>query len=42
VFSYDPSEDDCKELYSKIEKIPVTSIKGDLSPEIMKEMRARL
>jgi hypothetical protein len=42
VFSYDPSDDDCKALYARMQKVPVTSIKGDLKPEIAKEMRARL
>ena len=30
IFSYDPSDDDCKALYSKIKSIPTTEIKGDL------------
>jgi hypothetical protein len=35
IFSYDPSDDDCKALYAKIHKISSTDIKKDLDPKIM-------
>jgi len=42
IFSYDPSDDDCKALYSKIMKISTADIKNDLDQKVMQEMRARL
>lgn len=42
IFSYDPSDDDCKALYAKIMKIPSKEIQGDLEQNVMQEMRARL
>lgn len=35
IFSYDPSDDDCKALYAKINRITSTDIKKDLDPKIM-------
>ncbi len=35
IFSYDPSDDDCKALYAKINRITATDIKKDLDPKIM-------
>ncbi len=35
IFSYDPSDDDCKALYAKINKSSATDIKKDLDPKIM-------
>lgn len=32
IFSYDPSEDECKALYSRIKGIPSSSLTGDLDP----------
>lgn len=42
IFSYDPSDDDCKALYAKITKTSATNNKEDLAPSVMREMRARL
>jgi len=35
IFSYDPSDDDCKALYSKIKKIPMEALKNDLDQKVM-------
>ena len=43
IFSYNPSEDECKQLYARMNKVPVSSLEGkDLAPADAKEMKARL
>jgi sodium/potassium-transporting ATPase subunit alpha len=43
IFNYDPSDDEAKQLYARINKVSVTSLEGtDLSESDNKEMKARL
>lgn len=43
IFSYDPSEQDCKMLYARLRKVRVASLEETTLPDAdMKEMRARL
>jgi sodium/potassium-transporting ATPase subunit alpha len=43
IFNYDPSDDEAKQLYARINKISVTSLeKVDLKESDSKEMKARL
>lgn len=43
MFNYDPTEGECKQLYSRMKKVSVSSLEGKSLPEKdMKEMRARL
>jgi magnesium-transporting ATPase (P-type) len=43
IFNYDPSDDEAKQLYARINKISVTSLEGtDLTEKDNKEMKARL
>ena len=43
VFNYDPTDQECKQLYARIEKVSVTSLEGkELPAKIMTEMASRL
>lgn len=43
IFNYDPSDEECKMLYARINKRAVASLDGyDLKPEETREMKARL
>lgn len=42
-FVYDPSEDECKQLYGRMKKVAVASLEHKkLEPADEKEMKARL
>jgi sodium/potassium-transporting ATPase subunit alpha len=42
-FTFDPTDDDCKKLLARVRSLPVSDIEDkDLTPEVKKEMRARL
>jgi P-type E1-E2 ATPase len=39
VFNYDPTDQECKQLYARIEKVSVTSLEGKVLPaKVMAEM----
>ena len=43
VFNYDPTDQECKQLYARIEKVSVTSLEGkELPAKVMTEMASRL
>jgi hypothetical protein len=43
VFNYDPTEQECKQLYARMYHVSVTSLEEKtLDPEVMDEMKARL
>lgn len=43
IFSYSPSEDECKTLHARMLKVPVASLeKQVLAPEVLNDCRARL
>jgi sodium/potassium-transporting ATPase subunit alpha len=43
IFNYDPTDDECKQLYARMKKVAVASLEGKKLPEgDMKEMTARL
>jgi len=43
IFTYDPTEDESKQLYARMQGKPVAAYEGvTLAPDVMREMRARL
>jgi len=43
IFSYNPSDDEAKQLYARMNKVSVASLEGkDLAPSDATEMKARL
>lgn len=43
VFNYDPTDQECKQLYARIEKVSVTSLEDkELPARVMAEMASRL